>query len=260
MQDAGAAAARAAVRATWAPGGAAAAALRSHLGVVVRFVVGAAPGARDQSRLLAEQTKHGDVFVIAGGGGGSGAEAQRTLEGLAAAAAGGLDADFYALTRDDVAVNAPALAAFLGPHRVQGNLYAGCQRSGAVVTADGARWYEPEHWRFGDASGGSLQYPRHAGGDFFALSRHVALYLARNRAVLRPYANSDVSVGAWLLGLDVQHVDERRLCCRPDGCHAGAPPAAACVAVAGAGDKLAAVFDECVRGDGGGAGQERARR
>jgi hypothetical protein len=37
------------------------------------------------------------------------------------------------------------------------------------------------------------------------------------RHVLHKYANEDVSLGAWFLGLDVEHIDDRRLCC-------GTPP------------------------------------
>ncbi|KAL0399212.1 UNVERIFIED_CONTAM: putative beta-1,3-galactosyltransferase 4 [Sesamum radiatum] len=35
--------------------------------------------------------------------------------------------------------------------------------------------------------------------------------------VLHKYANEDVSLGSWFIGLDVEHIDDRRLCC-------GTPP------------------------------------
>lgn len=35
--------------------------------------------------------------------------------------------------------------------------------------------------------------------------------------MLHKYANEDVSLGAWFLGLDAEHIDDRRLCC-------GTPP------------------------------------
>lgn len=44
--------------------------------------------------------------------------------------------------------------------------------------------------------------------------QHVQTYL---RHVLHKYANEDVSLGAWFIGLDVEHIDDRRLCC-------GTPP------------------------------------
>lgn len=37
------------------------------------------------------------------------------------------------------------------------------------------------------------------------------------RHVLHKYANEDVSLGSWFIGLDVEHIDDRRLCC-------GTPP------------------------------------
>jgi hypothetical protein len=33
------------------------------------------------------------------------------------------------------------------------------------------------------------------------------------RPVLHKFANEDVSLGAWLLGLEVEHVDDRSMCC-----------------------------------------------
>lgn len=49
----------------------------------------------------------------------------------------------------------------------------------------------------------------------FAILRIVLIYSLRH--VLHKYANEDVSVGSWFIGLDVEHVDDRRLCC-------GTPP------------------------------------
>lgn len=37
------------------------------------------------------------------------------------------------------------------------------------------------------------------------------------RNVLHKYVNEDVSLGSWFIGLDVEHIDDRRLCC-------GTPP------------------------------------
>lgn len=41
----------------------------------------------------------------------------------------------------------------------------------------------------------------------------VILALNHLRHVLHKYANEDVSLGSWFIGLDVEHVDDRRLCC-----------------------------------------------
>ena len=37
------------------------------------------------------------------------------------------------------------------------------------------------------------------------------------RQILHKYANEDVSVGAWFIGLDVEQIDDRSFCC-------GTPP------------------------------------
>ena len=34
-----------------------------------------------------------------------------------------------------------------------------------------------------------------------------------DRSVLRTYAHDDVSVGSWMIGLAVKHVNEAKLCC-----------------------------------------------
>jgi hypothetical protein len=46
---------------------------------------------------------------------------------------------------------------------------------------------------------------------------HPFLFDAIFRHILHKYSNEDVSFGSWLIGLDVEHVDERSLCC-------GTPP------------------------------------
>lgn len=37
------------------------------------------------------------------------------------------------------------------------------------------------------------------------------------RPILHKYANEDVSLGSWFIGLEVEHIDERNMCC-------GTPP------------------------------------
>lgn len=43
------------------------------------------------------------------------------------------------------------------------------------------------------------------------------LVLENFRPILHRYANEDVSLGSWLIGLEVEHVDDRSMCC-------GTPP------------------------------------
>ena len=34
------------------------------------------------------------------------------------------------------------------------------------------------------------------------------------RPILHKYANEDVSLGAWLIGLEVEHINDHNMCCR----------------------------------------------
>ncbi|KAK1281899.1 putative beta-1,3-galactosyltransferase 11 [Acorus calamus] len=71
------------------------------------------------------------------------------------------------------------------------------------------KWYEPDWWKFGDGK----SYFRHASGEIYVISQAVAQFVSINRSILRSYAHDDVTVGSWLIGLDVKHIDEAKLCC-----------------------------------------------
>lgn len=47
-------------------------------------------------------------------------------------------------------------------------------------------------------------------GGGYVLSHALADYLARNAGLFRQYKSEDVSVGAWLAGLDVRYVHDPR--------------------------------------------------
>ncbi|MCI13557.1 beta-13-galactosyltransferase 7-like, partial [Trifolium medium] len=51
--------------------------------------------------------------------------------------------------------------------------------------------------------------------------------------ILHKYANEDVSLGAWFIGLEVEHIDDRSMCC-------GTPPV----------EKIKYVHSKCGEGDG----------
>ena len=100
-------------------------------------------------------------------------------------------------------------------------------KSGQVLTDRRYKWFEPEYWRFGEAAGaeGQINYMRHASGQIYGLSGPVAKYIGRNGPILHRFANEDVTLGAWLVGLEITHVDERRLCCdSADKCNAQVRP------------------------------------
>ncbi|KAK9817855.1 hypothetical protein WJX72_003172 [[Myrmecia] bisecta] len=197
--------------------------LEQEKGIVIRFMVGYSEQKddADEQQLQEEMKLHGDIMRLDMVDTYADLT-QKTLK-LFAVMPQKIDADFYFKIDDDVAVNIDALHDYLQARRTQGNLYLGCMKSGQVLTDRRYKWFEPEYWRFGDPAtvDGQINYPRHASGQIYGLSGPVARYIGRNAPILHRYANEDVSLGAWLLGLEVEHVDERRFCCdSPERCQA----------------------------------------
>nr|GMD11742.1 beta-1,6-galactosyltransferase GALT31A isoform X1 [Ipomoea batatas] len=124
------------------------------------------------------------------------------------------DADFYVKVDDDVHVNLGIVGSILARHRSKPRVYVGCMKSGPVLAQKGVKYHEPEYWKFGEEGN---KYFRHATGQIYAISKDLATYISINRNILHQYANEDVSLGSWFIGLDVEHIDDRSLCC-------GTPP------------------------------------
>ncbi|KAK4369413.1 hypothetical protein RND71_013205 [Anisodus tanguticus] len=123
---------------------------------------------------------------------------------------------------------AGTLAETLARHRKKPRVYIGCMKSGPVLSQKGVRYHEPEYWKFGETGN---KYFRHATGQIYAISKDLASYISVNQHVLHKYTNEDVSLGSWLIGLDVQHIDDRRLCCgTPPDCEWKAQAGNICVA------------------------------
>uniref|UniRef100_A0A6N2NJ10 Hexosyltransferase n=1 Tax=Salix viminalis TaxID=40686 RepID=A0A6N2NJ10_SALVM len=120
------------------------------------------------------------------------------------------DADFYIKVDDDVHINLGMVGSTLARHRSKPRVYMGCMKSGPVLAQSGVKYHEPEYWKFGEEGN---KYFRHATGQIYAISKDLATYISVNRHVLHRYANEDVSLGSWFIGLDVEHVDDRSLCC-----------------------------------------------
>uniref|UniRef100_A0A0E0LEP7 Hexosyltransferase n=1 Tax=Oryza punctata TaxID=4537 RepID=A0A0E0LEP7_ORYPU len=199
------------IRNTWMPQGIKRTKLEEEKGVVIRFVIGhsAISGGIVERAIKAEERKHGDFMRI------DHVEGYLELSGKTktyfATAVSLWDADFYVKVDDDVHVNIATLGQILSKQVKKPRVYIGCMKSGPVLSDKDVRYYEPEHWKFGD------QYFRHATGQLYAISKDLATYISINKRVLHKFINEDVSLGAWFIGLDVEHIDERRLCC-------GTPP------------------------------------
>ena len=88
-----------------------------------------------------------------------------------------------------------------------GATYVGCMKHGHVWTTEDSRWYEPQHLLFGS------DYYLHAYGSIYAMHKSVVEnVILRNFHTLRIFANEDVTVGSWMLGQNVTHFEDMRLC------------------------------------------------
>ncbi|XP_062169395.1 probable beta-1,3-galactosyltransferase 3 [Alnus glutinosa] len=216
------------VRATWMPQGDKRKKLEEEKGIVIRFVIGhsATSGGILDRAVEAEDKKHGDLLRLDHVEGYL--ELSAKTKTYFATAVALWDADFYVKVDDDVHVNIATLGATLARHRSKPRVYIGCMKSGPVLAQKGVRYHEPEYWKFGEEGN---KYFRHATGQLYAISKNLATYISINQHVLHKYANEDVSLGSWFLGLDAEHIDDRRLCCgTPPDCEWKAQAGNVCVA------------------------------
>ncbi|XP_062077699.1 probable beta-1,3-galactosyltransferase 2 [Humulus lupulus] len=216
------------IRATWMPQGDKRKKLEDEKGIIMRFVIGhsATSGGILDKAVEAEDRKHGDFLRLEHVEGYL--ELSAKTKTYFATAVALWDADFYVKVDDDVHVNIATLGATLATHRDKSRIYIGCMKSGPVLAQKGVRYHEPEHWKFGEDGN---KYFRHATGQLYAVSKDLATYISINQHVLHRYANEDVSLGSWFIGLDVEHIDDRRLCCgTPPDCEWKAQAGNVCVA------------------------------
>lgn len=216
------------VRATWMPQGDRRKKLEEERGVIMRFVIGhsATRGGILDRAIEAEDKKHGDLLRLDHVEGYL--ELSAKTKKYFATAVSLWDAEYYVKVDDDVHVNIATLGGTLVRYRKKPRVYIGCMKSGPVLAQKGVRYHEPEYWKFGETGN---KYFRHATGQLYAISRDLANYIAVNQHVLHKYANEDVSLGAWFIGLNVQYVDDRRLCCgTPPDCEWKAQAGNICVA------------------------------
>ncbi|XVF70697.1 hypothetical protein PTKIN_Ptkin11bG0183200 [Pterospermum kingtungense] len=215
------------VRATWMPQGEERKKLEEEKGIVMRFVIGhsATSGGILDRAIEAEDRKHGDFLRLEHVEGYL--ELSAKTKAYFSTAVALWDADFYVKVDDDVHVNIATLGTTLARHRSNPRVYIGCMKSGPVLAQKGVRYHEPEYWKFGEEGN---RYFRHATGQLYAISKDLASYISINQHVLHKFANEDVSLGSWFIGLDVEHIDDRRLCCGTTDCEWKAQAGNICVA------------------------------
>ncbi|GAB4844848.1 Beta-1,3-galactosyltransferase 7 [Ancistrocladus abbreviatus] len=243
------------VRETWMPQGEKLIELEREKGIVVRFMIGHSVTANSilDRAVDSEEDQHHDFLRLEHIEGYH--ELSAKTKTFFSTAVAKWDAEFYVKVDDDVHVNLGQLAVTLARHRSKPRAYIGCMKSGPVLSQKSVKYHEPEHWKFGEEGN---KYFRHATGQIYAISKDLATYISVNQPILHKYANEDVSLGAWVIGLDVEHVDERSMCCgTPPDCdwkaQAGYVCAASfdwsCSGICQSVEKIKYVHEKCSDGD-----------
>ncbi|KAL2893946.1 putative beta-1 3-galactosyltransferase 8 [Bienertia sinuspersici] len=222
---------RESVRETWMPQGDKLKKLEQEKGIVIRFVIGHSAtrgGVLDKS-IDVEEAEYKDFLRLNHVEGYHELSTKTRLYFTTALTL--WNAEFYVKVDDDVHLNLGMLITTLARHRSKPRIYIGCMKSGPVLSQKGVKYHEPEYWKFGEEGN---KYFRHATGQLYAISKDLAAYISINAPILHRYANEDVSLGSWLFGLEVEHVDDRSMCC-------GTPPD--CEWKTKAGNVCVAAFD-----------------
>ncbi|KAH8515984.1 hypothetical protein H0E87_004412 [Populus deltoides] len=219
------------VRETWMPQGEKLVQLEREKGIIVRFMIGHSATSNSilDRAIDSEDAQHKDFLRLEHVEGYHELSAKTKI--FFSTAVAKWDAEFYVKVDDDVHVNLGMLASTLARHRSKPRVYIGCMKSGPVLSQKNVKYHEPEYWKFGEEGN---KYFRHATGQIYAISKELATYISLNQPILHKYANEDVSLGAWFIGLEVEHIDDHSMCC-------GTPPD--CAWKAQAGDVCIASFD-----------------
>ncbi|KAH1105628.1 hypothetical protein J1N35_009396 [Gossypium stocksii] len=243
------------LRQTWMPTGEKLKKLEKEKGIVIRFVIGhsATTGGVLDKALDKEEAEHKDFLRLNHVEGYHQLSTKTRL--YFSTAVSMWDAEFYVKVDDDVHLNLGMLATTLAEYRSKPRVYIGCMKSGPVLSEKGVKYHEPEYWKFGEDGN---KYFRHATGQIYGISKDLAAYISINSPILHRYANEDVSLGSWLIGLEVEHVDDRSMCCgTPPDCEWKAQAGNICVAsfdwscsgVCKSVEKMKYVHNSCGEGD-----------
>jgi len=117
------------------------------------------------------------------------------------------DSEFYVKADDDIYLRPDRLSLLLAKERGHSQTYLGCMKKGPVFTDPKLKWYEP----LADLLG--KEYFLHAYGPIYALSADVVTSLvALKNNSFRMFSNEDVTIGAWMLAMNVNHENLHTLC------------------------------------------------
>ncbi|GAY57655.1 hypothetical protein CUMW_181110 [Citrus unshiu] len=117
------------------------------------------------------------------------------------------EAAYYVKADDDIYLRPDRLATLLAKERSNPLTCIGCMKKGHVITDPKMKWYEKSGHLIGN------EYFLHAYGPIYVLSANVvaSLAAARNNS-LRMFSNEDVTIGSWMLAMNVHHEDNRAIC------------------------------------------------
>ncbi|XP_052202911.1 beta-1,3-galactosyltransferase 7-like isoform X2 [Diospyros lotus] len=243
------------VRQSWMPQGEKLLQLEREKGIIIRFMIGHSATSNSilDRAIDSEDAQHKDFLRLEHVEGYH--ELSAKTKTFFATAVAKWDADFYVKVDDDVHVNLGMLAATLARHRSKPRVYIGCMKSGPVLSQKTVKYHEPEYWKFGEEGN---KYFRHATGQIYAISKDLATYISINQPILHKFANEDVSLGSWFIGLEVEHIDDRNMCCgTPPDCEWKAQAGNVCIAsfdwscsgICKSVEKMKFVHERCGEGD-----------
>ncbi|KAB1216495.1 putative beta-1,3-galactosyltransferase 14 [Morella rubra] len=185
--------------------------LEEATGLAFRFVIGRTKDKSKMSELKKEIAKNDDFLLLD-------IEEEysklpyKTLAFFKAAYAL-FDSEFYVKADDDIYLRPDRLSLLLAKERSHSQTYLGCMKKGPVFTDPKLKWYEPLSYLLGK------EYFLHAYGPIYALSADVVaslVALRNNRQVFhllfRMFSNEDVTIGAWMLAMNVNHENDQALC------------------------------------------------
>lgn len=197
---------RDALRSTWFPSHPdALLRLEQATGLAFRFVIGRTKNAKKMAELEKEIEEYNDFLILD-------VEEEylklkyKTLAYFEAAFQL-FEADYYVKADDDIYLRPDRLATLLAKERTHALTYIGCMKKGPVITDPKMKWYEKSANLLGNT------YFLHAYGPIYVLSAGVvaSLTVTKNNS-LRMFINEDVTIGSWMLAMNVQHEDNRAIC------------------------------------------------
>ncbi|CAN6483840.1 unnamed protein product [Victoria cruziana] len=179
--------------------------LEEATGLAFRFVIGRTSDAKKMSDLRKEVEEYDD-FVLLDIDEMYSNLPHKTLA-FFRSAYGLYDADFYVKADDDIYLRPDRLSVLLAKERSHLLTYLGCMKKGPVFTDPKLKWYEPLSYLLGS------EYFLHAYGPIYALSADVvASMVAVKNDSFRMFSNEDVTIGAWMLAMNVNHENNMALC------------------------------------------------